>query len=211
MYELILVTQSPRRRDLLNQAGYQFRRDSVKVSEIIDENLNPREAVQTLARQKMEAFVNGHKPLKGQAILALTADTMVWLEDQWLGKPVNLSQARSYLEQLSGKMHRVISALCFYNFQNQQWVQASDSTEIWFRQLSENEILNYLATGESMDKAGAYGIQGEAGKFVLRTEGSWTNVVGLPMETFERILAENGWDLPRRSSESSERKSQTGR
>lgn len=96
---------------------------------------------------------------------------------------------------LSGQVHKVVTGVCFYNFKEDSWFSAHDSTKVFFRNLSENEIDEYIKTGEPMDKAGAYGIQGLGGEFVKSYEGSWTNVVGLPMELVKKIIKEQEWEV----------------
>ncbi|MCB0384247.1 MAG: Maf family protein, partial [Bdellovibrionales bacterium] len=115
-----------------------------------------------------------------------------------LGKPKNSAEAQSFLHELSLKTHSVITGVCVYDVDSCRYVVASDETLVRFRKLSENEISEYVSSGEPMDKAGGYGIQGMAGRFVDKTEGSYSNVVGLPMELFEKMVNENGWRIDRR-------------
>jgi septum formation protein len=202
MLKLVLASQSPRRRELLTSAGYEFTVSLVKVSEIFDENLNPTEVASHLATVKATACVRQHKELNSPEFLILAADTIVLLGEQILGKPKNPAQAREFLRLLSGKTHRVITglALLWSGSGAKPWT-VSDATEVSFRVLSDEEIAAYVATGEPMDKAGAYAIQGGARKFVSSFRGSWSNVVGLPLEQLEKALQENGWIVSRRTSE----------
>lgn len=198
--KLILASQSPRRRELLDQAGFEFSTFPVKVSENIDENLNPEVQVRTLALRKAEACINQNKQLKSQGFLVLGADTMVFLANQSLGKPADFSQAVDFLSRLSGQTHRVITGLALVPTDHSPaWVGHS-VTEVTFRSLSSEEIVEYVQTGEPMDKAGAYGIQGLAQKFVSSKSGSWSNVVGLPLESLELALKERGWNVDRKKS-----------
>lgn len=204
MLELILASQSPRRSELLNAAHFEFRVSPVKVSEIIEENLTPSENVSHLATVKAEAFVKQNKPLKPGHYLILAADTLVALGDQILGKPRDAEEAHRFLRLLSGKTHSVITGLCLIEIgrsgqEVRRW-SGFETTLVQFRDLAESEIRSYIATGEPMDKAGAYGIQGAAKEFVSSFQGSWSNVVGLPLEKFESVLKENGWDIGRRKS-----------
>jgi septum formation protein len=201
---LILASQSPRRRELLEKAGFEFSTFPVKVSEIIDENLTPEDAVTSLALQKAEACLDQHKHLKSVDNLILGADTMVVMGVKCLGKPQNFSEAAEYLRLLSGKVHRVITGMCLLNPDQGQspsnvWA-GCEISEVHFRQLSEEEIADYVQSGEPMDKAGAYAIQGGGSGFVSRLVGSWSNVVGLPIEKLESVLKERGWNVPRRKS-----------
>ena len=198
MYELLLVSQSPRRQQLLQEAGFLFRVDSVKVSETIKENVNITGAIELLAQTKGRAYANKHKSLKGKEILILSADTMVVLGESALGKPKNPAEATQFLRQLSGKTPRVITGIYLLNLATGDEILASDTTKVEFFHLSDQEISDYIATEEPMDKAGAYAIQGLGGKFVKNIIGSRSNVIGLPMELFEKVLAESQWHVTRR-------------
>lgn len=200
MYKLILVSKSPRRSLILAKTDYNFRTDSVKVSEIIDKNLNLDEAIKSLARQKAEAYIEQHNYLKSQKILILTADTMVVFQNQALGKPKDSNDAFRFLSLLSGNTHCVKTSLCVYDLYTCQSFCELATTKIKFKDLSENEIKEYIKTGEPMDKAGAYGIQGLASKFVESREGDYENVVGLPLYLFEQIVSKKGWEIDKRKS-----------
>lgn len=200
MHQLILASESPRRSELLRSAGFSFKVDTVKVSETIDENLTLDEAIKGIASAKAKALVEARKYSKGQQILVLAADTVVVLADRVLGKPKDVPEATVFLRQLSGKEHRVITGLCVFEIDSGQAWAASDTTFIRFRQLTAEQIRDYVASGEPMDKAGAYGIQGAARDFVLSIRGSWSNVVGLPLELLERIIQNHGWNIPRVAS-----------
>lgn len=200
MYSLVLASQSPRRRQLLEEAGYEFTVSPISVSEKLNENMNLHDALLCLSRDKAQSFVTAHKSLKQQMILVLSADTVVVHEGQVLGKPRDASQAKQFLRQLSGKTHSVMTAFCVYNFNTSSDVVALEETKVRFKNLSDEEIEQYISTGEPFDKAGAYGIQGAAGKFVLETKGSWSNVVGLPMERLQKVLDECGWNVVRRTT-----------
>lgn len=197
MYELLLVSQSPRRRELLSEAGYFFRVDTVKVSEIIDENLNLADAIMQVARQKAEAYLDAHKHLKSQKILILSADTVVVFGAQILGKPRNATEACQFLRQLSGEEHSVITGIYLLNMATGEHFAGTEESRVRFRDLTDDEIAAYVATGEPMDKAGAYAIQGEGGKLVAKFDGSWSNIVGLPMELLERVLRDKNWQVKR--------------
>lgn len=197
MHKLVLASNSPRRRDLLEEAGFCFHVDSVKLSEIIDKNLNPRAVAESLARAKAEAYVKEAKPLKNNGFLILSADTIVVLDGAIMGKPKNSPEAQLFLRQLSAKTHSVITGVCVYDVDNCRSIVESDETLVTFRPLTEDEILAYVQSGEPMDKAGAYAIQGEGGKFVMKTEGSYSNIVGLPIELFKKLVKDNGWNFDR--------------
>lgn len=193
----MLASQSPRRRELLQQAGFQFTVSPVKLSENIEENLNPEENASQIATDKAQACLDQNKALKQQGFLILAADTIVAVDDQMLGKPTSVEEASAFLRLMSGRAHRVITGMALIETGTKKFWRGYDETEVVFRKLSDQEILEYASSGEPMDKAGGYGIQGAAKKFVSSTNGSWSNVVGLPLERLERVLKENGWHVDR--------------
>ena len=199
MLQLALASQSPRRRELLTSAGFEFHLFPVKVSEIFDENLTGEAVVSHLATLKGLAAIDQYNQLKSPGFLVLSADTIVILEGHVLGKPENSQQAAEFLRRLSGKTHSVMSGVHLRESGSTKVWTGFSETKVEFRILSAQEIDTYVASGEPMDKAGAYAIQGEAGKFVSSYLGSWSNVVGLPMELFEEALEKNGWNVARRS------------
>jgi septum formation protein len=200
MLELVLASQSPRRRELLEGAGYQFRVSHVEVSENIDVNLNPGTNASRLAFKKATACLNSANDLNSNGFLIIAADTIVALGDRAFGKPGTFSEACETLRLLSGKTHSVITGLCLIESGSMKSWEGFEETRVTFRALSEGEIHDYILSGEPMDKAGAYAIQGAGGKFVSSYSGSWSNVVGLPLEMLEKVLQENGWNVRRRSS-----------
>jgi septum formation protein len=200
MLDIALCSNSPRRRELLTSAGLLFHLFPVKVSEIFDENLTAEQVASHLATLKGRAAVQQNKLLESPGYLVLSADTIVVHEGRVLGKPENSSQAAEFLRLLSGQTHSVITGIYLHETGSANFSTAIDRTLVEFRALSESEIQDYVATGEPMDKAGAYGIQGEARKFVSRTEGSWSNVVGLPLERLEQVLREKNWHVRRTKS-----------
>ena len=197
MQQLILASQSPRRLELLQTLGIGCTVDTVKVSEIIDKNLNLEAAIAKLATDKGQALVNSRNYMKGHGILVLSADTVVVLGQEILGKPKDALQASDFLHRLSGVEHRVISGICIHEIDRGQIWTATDTTFVRFHPLTEQQIHDYVASGEPFDKAGAYGIQGAAKSFVSERRGSWSNVVGLPLELFEKMVTEHGWQLSR--------------
>jgi septum formation protein len=197
MNRLVLASQSPRRSELLSRAGFQFTVSSIQISEIPDENLNLDAQIQDLARQKAEACLNSGKVLKGQGNLVLSADTVVILDDQILGKPLDRRENRQLLERLSGRRHRVITAVCLVEVDTGKRAVSHETSWITFRVLSEAEIDEYVSIGDGLDKAGGYGIQGEAGRFVENLEGPMDNVIGLPVALVEKLIKENGWNVDR--------------
>jgi len=197
MLMLVLASQSPRRIELLNNAGFQFHHHPVKVSEIFDEKLKPAEDASQIATAKAEACVEQHKQLKSGDFLVLAADTVVALGDQKFAKPDSAAEAAEFLRRLSGKTHSVITGLALLETRSGKRFQGFAETMVEFKKLSEAQISEYVATGEPMDKAGGYAIQGLGGNLIASTHGSWSNVVGLPMELLEKALLENGWNVRR--------------
>lgn len=210
--KLILASGSPRRKDLLARAGFSFHVFLVKVSENLEKNLTVNDQILAIARRKALASLQAYKPLKDESFLMLSADTMVVLNNEPLGKPENLDQAVDFLTRLSGQMHEVKTAVVlvegpapmdfdFSNLDLRHWpadspiklVEEIETTQVVFKHLSEKEIREYVETGDCMDKAGAYGIQGAAQNFVERISGSYDNVVGLPMDLVQRMFKAGGW------------------
>ncbi|MES2965225.1 MAG: Maf family protein [Bdellovibrionota bacterium] len=198
MPRLVLASQSPRRRELLSLAGFDFTTTSLQISEIPDENLNLPDQVRGLAVQKADAWWAQAKASERQGILLLTADTVVILDGQILGKPKDQKENRRFLKALSGRFHEVITAVCLVEGSTAKRVVDHDVAKITFRELTDSEIDEYVASGEGLDKAGGYGIQGPAGQFVAKLDGAFDNVMGLPVALVEKLLAENGWNLERR-------------
>lgn len=197
MLELVLASTSPRRRQLLEQAGYVFRTSSVKVSEIPEKNLNLPEQIQDLARRKALACIQSNNWLKIPGYLVLGADTVVVLDGEILGKPENKNENFMHLRRLSGKKHGVITGVCLVESGSKRDICFHDESIIEFHPLSDDQIRKYVQTDDGLDKAGGYGIQGEAGKFVKAVTGSFSNVVGLPVEKLKKVIEDNGWQLRR--------------
>jgi septum formation protein len=175
---LVLASQSPRRRELLATAGFQFtvRARPVVERRAVDEP--PRDYVLRLAREKAEAVWEGREEV------VLGADTVVVLGDRVLEKPVDTNDARQMLTALAGVRHTVMTGICLRGPGG--LVVDCESTHVYFAPLSECEIEDYARSGEPLDKAGAYAIQGLASKFVERIEGCYFNVMGLPLALFYR-------------------------
>lgn len=150
-------------------------------------------AVEQIAEDKVRALVGQRKALKGQGYLILGADTAVFCGDRFLGKPKNEVEAEEFLRLLSGREHEIITGVFILDLDLDQAFRGHEMSRVQFKSLSEKEIRDYIALGEGFDKAGGYGIQGEARKFVIQQTGSWSNIVGLPMELFTRWVKDNGW------------------
>lgn len=194
-HHLVLASQSPRRSELLKNAGYEFAILPTQISEIPNENLNLPEQIRDLACQKADACASSGKVSKGQRNLILASDTVVILDGQILGKPVDQSENKQYLRRLSGRVHSVISAICLLDFDQGKRAVDHETSFITFKQLSDAEIDAYVATSDGLDKAGGYGIQSPLAKdFVSNVEGPYDNIVGLPVDLVKRMLNENGWN-----------------
>lgn len=125
--------------------------------------------------------------------MILSADTMVCIDDMSLGKPQDEIEAATFLRLLSGRLHQVRTAVCLLNLAKNEELSHIETTEVTFKHLTEEQIQSYLASGEPMDKAGAYAIQGLGGQLVEKFEGDFNNVVGLPLHALEKLFRLNSW------------------
>ncbi|WP_413586226.1 Maf family protein [Bdellovibrio sp. HCB274] len=190
MKTLILASESPRRKQLLQEAGFSFDVASVKVSEIPDKNLNAAEQILDIARRKARAAFTHLKSSKEQEFTLISADTEVIVDGELQGKPADKDAAFRMLRRLSGKSHDVQTGVCIIDSATGKELSQIETTKVFFRNLTDQEIWTYIETGEPMDKAGAYGIQGLGGKFVEKIEGPFDNVVGLPVQLVKNLLAQ---------------------
>ena len=188
MEPIILASQSPRRRELLGLYGIPF---VVDPSQADEEHVQGTGAqrVQKLAQLKCAEVAARHP---GRMVLA--ADTLVCVDDEILGKPKDEQDASRMLHLLSGRAHEVHTGVCL-RLPDGRELCGVETTRVFFLPLSEQSIRRYIATGESMDKAGAYGIQGRAGIFVSHIEGSPSNAIGLPLGLLTRFLTQAGVDF----------------
>ncbi|MCX7977395.1 MAG: Maf family protein [Bdellovibrionaceae bacterium] len=197
MRKLILASESPRRRQLLEDSGFVFSVVPAHLSEIPDKKLKIDEQILAIARQKAEAVRSAIAASLTEPSLILAADTEVVVDGNTLGKPKDQEDAKRMLRLLSGRPHEVKTGMVLISSEGDV-VQHIETTKIIFRNLSPNEIDTYVATGEPLDKAGGYGIQGEARKFVSKVEGDFNNVIGLPIKALEIILKEKNWNVFRK-------------
>jgi septum formation protein len=195
--KLILASQSPRRSEILNKAGYQFVPFPVYVSEIPNKNLSLDEQILDIARRKTKAVLDDarDKGLEFKNSVILTADTMVCLSGLALGKPENELMAFEFLKKLSANSHEVKTAVNLLDVSTAENVSHIETTKVYFRKITEQEIYDYIATKEPLDKAGAYAIQGIGAKFVEKFEGDFNNVVGLPLHAIEKLFKLKAWDF----------------
>lgn len=187
MKEIILASQSPRRRELLGRLVPDFTVITDDSAEVLVPGEEPAQTVQRLAAEKAE-----HVSAKTDAdALILAADTVVVLDGQILGKPKDEGDAFAMLSALSGNTHQVFTGIAVLDTKTGQRVTAFETTKVRFKPLSETEIRQYIASGEPMDKAGSYGIQELGALFVEGIDGDYFNVVGLPLCRLGKLLKES--------------------
>lgn len=184
---LLLASNSPRRRELLSEAGFEFETLAPPVTESCDTHLTLRELTALNASRKGLAAARAH-PKK----IVLAADTLVAIDNQILGKPNNLTDAVAMLERLIGRTHQVCTSVFICHLARAKSVSFSEISGVRFRKLTRTEIERYLAKVNPLDKAGAYAAQGFGSEIIEKIDGSFTNVVGLPMEATVSTLAEFG-------------------
>lgn len=182
--ELVLASASPRRAQLLAGAGYQFRVAATYADETVAPGTEPTEAAVSLAVRKALAAV-------APGAFVVAADTLIDLDGRILGKPADISEAVRTLRALSGRAHWVVTGVAVRR--HETVLTGLGQTKVTFRELSDEEIARYVATGEPMDKAGAYAIQGGAREFVARVDGAFDNVAGLPVDVVRRLLLDLGY------------------
>jgi len=188
--KLILASASARRRELLNRITSDF----IAVTSEITEQVtgNPEHRVYSLARAKVHAVA------KHESGIIIGADTLVVLEDEILGKPCSYNEAKYMLKRLSKRRHTVVTGLYILATESGEYRKACERTDVYFRTLTETEIEAYLESGEYVDKAGAYAIQGRASLFIERINGDYFNVMGLPLCRLYLLLRDMGVDLLRK-------------
>ena len=181
MTDIILASASPRRSELMTLAGFRFDVICADIDEIVPEKALPQEVVMSLALQKAQAVAKYHRK---SAVVG--SDTVVALDGKILGKPRSEKEAAEMLRSLSGRIHKVFTGVAIVC--GEKVTSFFEETEVEFYPLTDQEILDYVATGEPMDKAGAYGIQGRGAVLVKRINGDYFNVMGLPISKVYREL-----------------------
>ncbi len=183
--QIVLASASPRRQELLRNAGIDFVVHPSNIEEVRHPEETPQEFAERMAREKAFAVYG----LGGDGFV-LAADTVVVVDGQVLGKPCDRADAIRMLRLLSGRKHDVITAVCLRgpDFEDVR----SETTVVDFSAMTEAEINDYVASGEPLDKAGAYAIQGTASRWITGIEGDYNNVVGLPVDVAKRMLLEHG-------------------
>lgn len=189
--KLILASSSPRRIHYLKELGIRFRGVSPDVDETRRPRETPRAYVRRLALAKASAVAARYRNA-----WVVAADTTVVLDGHVLGKPRDDKDARSMLRRLSGRAHHVLSGIALVREADGASRSAVSQTRVFIRPLTESDIRWYVGTGEPLDKAGGYGAQGKGGLLVARVEGSFSNVVGFPLERFFEIWKASGLPLP---------------
>ena len=187
---LILASNSPRRKELMRQIGLDFRVDPADVDESVLPDESPEGYAVRVALDK--ARVAAARSGTG---IVIAADTIVVLDDEILGKPADPGDAERMLKLLSGNVHRVITGLAVMDAASGKALTRTSITRVWFRSLALQEIISYVATGEPLDKAGAYGIQERGALLVDKIEGCYFNVVGLPLSLLGEMLLSFGVDV----------------
>ncbi len=177
---IILASQSPRRRELMGKLNIPFTVRVADIDETMDPNLPPQEEVANVSRRKADAIACGHDDI------VIAADTIVVCDGRVLGKPKDEQDARAMLLLLSGRSHQVMTGMTLRK--GGRCICHTEITDVHFRPLSGEDIDDYIRTGEPMDKAGAYGIQGGAAVFVDKLSGDYFNVVGLPVCRLQMLL-----------------------
>ncbi|MDD6276932.1 MAG: Maf family protein [Clostridia bacterium] len=188
MKKLILASSSPRRREIMSEKGLDFTVSVYPVDEKIELGTPPDEAVKQLATKKAQASAQNNPDC-----ITVGADTVVALGGEILGKPSSREDAVDMLMKLSGKTHSVFTGVAVVTDSNTEIF--CEETKVRFKTLTEAQIDEYVATGEPMDKAGAYGIQGKGGELVDSIDGDYYNVVGLPIDLLCRVLKKYGVEI----------------
>jgi septum formation protein len=191
MKAIVLASSSPRRKELLEKAGLKFTVDPVEVDERLCTGNDPFEQARSISLAKARAAAPRHP---GSIIIA--ADTLGWLDGQPLGKPLDAADARRMLGFMSAKWHRVITGYTIMDSDIGTSTTGAEETMVRFKKLSPGDIDDYVKTGEPLDKAGAYAIQGLGARLVEKIQGDYFNVIGLPIHALARDLAKFGVSLP---------------
>jgi len=191
--KLILASSSPRRAEVLRDAGISF---EICAPQHIDETAHPGETAQAMVARLAEAKARAaaqHVSVSSGNCIVIGADTAVELDGEIFGKPRDASHAREMLAALGGRTHHVLTGIFVLRLPDGAARAAVEDTSVTFAALGQGEIEAYVASGEPMDKAGAYAIQGIAGRYISRIEGCYFNVVGLPLARVHALLRDLGW------------------
>lgn len=193
MYNIILASGSPRRKEILEQIGVEFRIVTSNDEEVIQKS-NPKEVVEELATRKACSVASDME----EGTIVIGADTMVALDGQVMGKPKDEQDAKEMIRKLQGKKHQVYTGVCAVVKEagkENRCIGFVQATDVWVYPMTEKQIDDYVATGEPLDKAGAYGIQGKFAVYIEKIEGDYLNIVGFPVSKLYRKLLEEGIDM----------------
>jgi septum formation protein len=185
--KIILASTSPRRKDLMTEAGIPFEAVAPDYEEDMTLSMVPKELVKHLALGKAQSIRDRYP----DAVI-ISGDTFIVHGDQVLGKPHTPERARQTLTMLSGTVHQIITGLAVLDTKNGREVTRVVEADVYFKDLTDEEIEAYIATGEPLDRAGAYAAQGLGGELIEKTEGDWASIKGLPIDAVKEILAELG-------------------
>ncbi len=187
MKKIILASGSPRRKELLEKIGLKFTVDVPDIEEDFKSNLTPQELVKQLSAKKAEVIAKKHPDA-----IVIAADTIGVLKGEIIGKPHTAAQAEKMLESLSGTSHLVITGFTITDTDTGKTITEEVQTKVYFKKLSKAEVNGYVKTGEPLDKAGGYAIQGLGALLVKKIEGDYYNVIGLPLSSLTDALKEFG-------------------
>ncbi|MBM4135555.1 MAG: septum formation inhibitor Maf [Nitrospira sp.] len=187
MKTIILASASPRRKEILKKTGLKFKVDKSDYEEKVDPGLKPHELTRFLSREKAR-----HVARRYRNALVIAADTIVVFRGRLFGKPRNEEQAKEMLKALSGEAHSVITGFTIIDTAGKKEISRSVESKVFFKRLSTDEIETYIRSGEPLDKAGAYGVQGLGAVIVKRIEGDFFNVMGLPLNALTESLKKFG-------------------
>ena len=187
MKRIILASASPRRKELLEKLGLKFEVDASNCAEEIDPTLEPDELVRRISITKAKSVAQRH-----QDAVIIAADTIGVIGKKLLGKPHTADEAGKMLAKISGKSHEVITGFTILDTVTDKIMTGTVSTKVYIKKLTRQEIAAYVQTGEPLDKAGAYGIQGRGAVIVEKIEGDYYNVMGLPLSALTEALIEFG-------------------
>lgn len=190
MKKIILASASPRRKEILKKTGLKFKVDASEYVENNGHKLPPRKLAIYLSSEKAKSVAGKYKNS-----IVLAADTFIVFKNRIFGKPANISDARKMLRLFNGKHHSVITGFTITDTLTNKKISRSVKTKVYFRKLSDKEIESYLKTEEFLDKAGAYGIQGQGALLIRKIEGDYYNVMGLPLTALIESLKKFGIEV----------------
>ena len=188
---ILLASTSPRRRELLSLLGVSFDIVPPTSKELLSPHLSPSEQTRQLARDKAQSVANKHPQ-----DLVIGSDTVIEIEGKLLGKPENMQEAETMLRHLRGRCHQVHTGVAIIQQATNVSIDFVETAQVWIHPFDENTLKSYLATEESLGKAGAYSIQGEGAQLIEKIEGDYPTIVGLPLWRTAKVLEQQGVALP---------------